>query len=362
MKEVVDALLTQKGTGKDAVIPVLQALQKQYNYLPEEALQEVCEGSDITRAEAIGVASFYSQFRFQPAGKHLVKVCVGTACHVKGAGLVYDAISRNLELSEGQDTDKKREFTLQKVSCLGCCTLAPVVQIDGVTYGHIKPSMVGEVIEDFKRQSKAKASGRSVLFKKDVFQGEIRLGLGSCCVASGSDDVRQAVETVLERNQLNVDIKQVGCVGMCHQVPLVEVVPDGKPAKLYAKVSPSEVKDIVEHHFKPVGLRNKIRLGLTNLVESLQQETEDRVVEKYTIDIREKHVHAFLGNQKPIATEHRGIISPLNLDEYLKHGGFEGLKKALSRSPWRSRFPHRQKVGAGGSQRFGRQIRDCQRG
>ncbi len=333
MKEFVEALLNTKGRSKEAVIPILQAIQKQYNYLPEEALKQVCADSDITHAEIVGVASFYAQFRFKPAGRHLVKVCLGTACHVKGADLVHDALLRKLELEEGQDTDANREFTVQKVSCLGCCTLAPVVQIDHVTYGHIKPSTVGAMLDDFRKQSKKQAFRQSVLYKKDVFQGEIRLGLGSCCVASGSDEVRQAVEAKVERDNLNVDIKQVGCVGMCHQVPLLEVVPEGKDPILYSKVSPDEVKAIVEHHFKPVGFTNRLRRTVTNLVESLQQEQEEDAVEKFSIDIREKHVHAFLGNQKPIATEHRGMMSPLSLEEYLKFGGFEGLRRALAMKP-----------------------------
>ncbi len=333
MKEFVEELLNTKGRGKEAVISILQAIQKQYNYLPEDALKQVCDQSDITFAEIVGVASFYAQFRFKPAGRHLVKVCLGTACHVKGAGLVHDALLRNLSLEEGQDTDVNREFTVQKVSCLGCCTLAPVVQIDNVTYGHIKPSTVGAMLDDFRKQSKKQAFRKSVLYKKDVFQGEIRLGLGSCCVASGSDEVRQAVEAKVDRDNLNVDIKQVGCVGMCHQVPLLEIVPEGKPASLYAKVNPDEVSAIVEHHFKPVGLTNRLRRSVTNLLESLQQEKDEHVVETFTIDIREKHVHAFLGNQKPIATEHRGIISPLSLEDYRKFGGFEGLRNALALKP-----------------------------
>ena len=332
MKAFVEQTIKEKGTDKSAVIPILQAIQKNYNFLPEEALQHVCAQTDITNAEIIGVASFYSQFRFRPAGKHLVKVCVGTACHVKGAGLVYDALTRNLELKDGQDTDSQREFTLQKVSCLGCCTLAPVVQIDNVTYGHIKPSMVAEVLNDFKKLSKSKTSNTSLLYKNEPLQGEIRLGLGSCCVASGSDEVRQAVEQKLSFDALNVSIKQVGCVGMCHQVPLMEVVPEGKPAKMYAKVSPDEVKRIIEHHFKPIGLFQRIKSRLTGLIDTLQQESESNIVEKFTIDVREKHVHAFLGNQTPIATEYRGLLSPLNMDEYVSFGGFEGFKNALKMS------------------------------
>ncbi|HET9571754.1 MAG TPA: NAD(P)H-dependent oxidoreductase subunit E [Bacteroidales bacterium] len=333
MKSEIDSIVQAKGTGKEAVIPILQAIQKQYNYLPEEALRMVCDQTEITAAEIVGVASFYSQFRFKPAGKHLVKVCVGTACHVKGSGQVYDALRRTLNLTDEQDTDAERLFTLQKVSCLGCCTLAPVVQIDDTTYGHIKPSMVSQILEDFKKLGKSSGAEKSLLLQKTPFLGEIRVGLGSCCVASGSDEVRQAVVETVRKSKLNIAVKQVGCVGMCHQVPLMEVVPLGKPSQLYAKVKPEDVHTILRKHFKSKGLLNLLKSGLVQFVEEFQQDSSTQEVERFTIDIREKHVHSFLGNQIPIATEHRGLISPLNLDEYLRHGGFEGLRKALAMNP-----------------------------
>ena len=90
----IDQLVEELGKQQSAVIPVLQAIQNKYNFLPEEALRRVCEISDITPAQIVGVASFYSQFRFSPAGQHMIKVCVGTACHVKGAEQVYDAMKR----------------------------------------------------------------------------------------------------------------------------------------------------------------------------------------------------------------------------------------------------------------------------
>ena len=148
----IDAIVRQEGGARQAVIPVLQAIQEKYNYLPEEALRRVCEISEITPAQIVGVASFYSQFRFTPAGQHMVKVCVGTACHVKGAGLVYDAMKRELGLGEKEDTTSSGTYTIEKVNCLGCCTLAPVVQIDELTYGHVSTSKVASVLTDFESQ------------------------------------------------------------------------------------------------------------------------------------------------------------------------------------------------------------------
>ena len=148
-KSDIKDILDSRGTEKSDVIPILQAIQNKYNYLPEEALREVCSLTEITPEMITGIASFYSQFRMEPAGKHVVKVCVGTACHVKGSGLVHDAFRRELKLKDNEATDSTGNYTIEKVSCLGCCTLAPVVQIDNVTYGHVTTGQAGEIIKDF---------------------------------------------------------------------------------------------------------------------------------------------------------------------------------------------------------------------
>jgi NADH-quinone oxidoreductase subunit F len=333
MQHTIQQIINEKGTSKDAVIPILQAIQKYFNYLPEEALEMVCAHTDITASEIVGVASFYSQFRFKPAGKHLVKVCVGTACHVKGADLVFDSLKRNLKLEKEQDTDADGVFTLEKVSCLGCCSLAPAVQIDSVTYGHVTPATSKTILDDFiLRQSQGKAKG-FVSGGKEISQGEIRIGLGSCCVASGSEEIRLAVEETIQHDSLKLNVKHVGCVGMCHQVPLIEVVEPNKPAKLYAKVKPEDVRQIVEKHFKPKGFFRKLKSGFESMVENIQHDGRWDGVERYSLDYREKHVAAFLGEQIPIATEHRGVINPSDMEEYLIRGGFKGLKKALAMKP-----------------------------
>ncbi len=333
MINTIHNIIQEKGTAKDAVIPILQAIQKEFNYLPEEALEMVCELTEITPAEIVGVASFYSQFRFKPAGKHMVKVCVGTACHVKGADLVYDSLKRELNLDDENDTDSDGIFTLEKVSCLGCCSLAPAVQIDDVTYGHVTPGTSAKILDDFiSRTNNNKHNGKG-LVKGENKQGEVRIGLGSCCIASGSEEIRQAVEETVVKDSMDVNIKHVGCVGMCHQVPLIEVLEPEKPARLYAKVKPADIRYILEKHFKPTGFFRKLKSSFESLVESVQQDAGWEGVEKYSIDIREKHVAAFLGEQIPIATEFRGIINPSDMDEYISRGGFEGLKRAFELKP-----------------------------
>ena len=146
INDIVERIVLEKGKTTEKVIPILQSIQGELNYLPEEALKRVCEITDITQAQISGISTFYSQFRHQPVGEHVVRVCVGTACHVKGAGQVYDAFRRELKLADGNDTDDQKKFTLEEVACLGCCTLAPVVQIDDVTYGHVETGTVKDVL------------------------------------------------------------------------------------------------------------------------------------------------------------------------------------------------------------------------
>ena len=325
----IDAIVQERGSGQRAVIPVLQAIQEKYNYLPEEALRRVCETTDITPAQIVGVASFYHQFRFKPAGKHMIKVCVGTACHVKGAVQVYDAVKRELGLDPDEDTTESGTYTVEKVNCLGCCTLAPVVQIDQVTYGHVSTSKVASVLADFEKQKGDTGKKQYRYADGTEVKGEIRIGLGSCCVASGSDEIRDAIESTIDRNGLNVKLKHVGCVGMCHQVPLVEIVPaEGEP-KLYSRVKAADVDQIVTQHFQPPGLLKRISTKLLHAADTIRDDGRWKDIDRYSLDVREKHVSLFLDKQIPMATEFRGIINPLDIDEYRSRDGFRGLARVL---------------------------------
>ena len=327
--QYIDQLIAEKGSTKKSLIPILQSIQHEFNYLPKEALRYLADRSEITAAEIIGVASFYSQFRLHPVGEHMIKVCVGTACHVKGAVQVYDAFRRELKLKDGIDTDEAGKYTIEKVACLGCCTLAPVVQIDGTTYGHVATDQIGQIIEDFESIKDKKDTGKARKADGTQIQGEIRIGLGSCCVASGSKEIQEEVEHVVNESGLRVSLKHVGCVGMCHQVPLVEVVPNEGEPTLYAKVKPEDVKNIVESHFEAPGLITRLKNKLMHTVETIQTDRNWEGVERYEISMREKPVASFLGNQLPIATEYRGMINPLDLKEYKNRGGFAALQKVL---------------------------------
>ena len=144
----VDTAIAQHGRGRESAIPLLQAIQTHYRYLPDEALRRICELTDVTPAQIAGTSSFYAQFRRSPVGKHVVRVCHGTACHVSGARQITEELRRYLAIPDGADTDPSRTFTVDEVACLGCCSLAPVLMVDGHTAGRLTPATARNAIEE----------------------------------------------------------------------------------------------------------------------------------------------------------------------------------------------------------------------
>jgi NADH-quinone oxidoreductase subunit F len=326
----VDEAIERLGTGRNVLIPLLQAVQEAYGWLPEPALERVCEKTQITPSQITGVATFYSQFRHEPVGQYRVKVCHGTACHVKGAPAVTDAVRAYLNIPDDGDTDADGLFTVEKVACLGCCTLAPAVQIEDITYGHITSEKVGPMLKDFLevQEGKGKAKkGHARLVGEE--QGEVLVGLGSCCIARGSGGVNSAVKETLSELGANVTIKRVGCVGMCHMTPLLDVVPKKGKRTLYSEVSPDEARRIVRRHFKPTGLWRRVKSKAASWVDQLLTDETWAPVDRWLVRPRDSQVEAFLGPQKHLATEYCGQIDPLDLDEYLDSGGFVAMKKAM---------------------------------
>ena len=118
------------------LIPLLQKVQEKDGYLSENGLREIADFLRISENQVFGVASFYSQFRFMPPGRHSIKVCLGTACHVRSGQILAEAVSRELDLLPGETTADGR-FDLQRVACLGCCALAPVVQVDNDIHSRV---------------------------------------------------------------------------------------------------------------------------------------------------------------------------------------------------------------------------------
>ncbi|MCA9442070.1 MAG: NAD(P)H-dependent oxidoreductase subunit E, partial [Candidatus Omnitrophica bacterium] len=325
----IEEILEERGRDSSRVIPILQAIQEEFQYLPREAMERVCQLTEITPSQLAGVASFYSQFRFKPMGRHLMRVCHGTACHVKGSDRVEDSIRRHLHMDKNVETDDRGEYTVERVACLGCCTLSPVVQIDDEVYGHLSPERVPEMVLDFEERDHTPRAIRNGKISLESLDGEIRIGLGSCCVAKGSDALRQALEYELAKSDARVQVKRVGCVGMCHRTPLVEVVLPDRPTTFYAEVKPEQARSIVSEHFPPRGLWKSLSGAFERFSNVLFEEEESEPIARYSIDTRDRPVAAFLDPQVHIATEHFGFLNPLDLEEYKSKGGFQALLKCL---------------------------------
>ena len=330
--EAVDAIVADIGRKPKHAIAILQAVQERYNYLPQEALDRICEITDITPAVLTGVSTFYAQFRHKPAGRHSIKVCIGTACHVMGAEAIYDAFLDHLSIPEGEDTDKDRLFTVEKVACLGCCMLAPAVQIDELTYGFVRTDTVSSVIRDFLESEKSgpAAAGRAGGNGKDL-HGEVRLCLCSSCIASGARKVHEAIQREIHTQALAVDLKTVGCTGMAYQAPLIEIVIKDGPQFQYGRVKPEHIAKILRKHFRPVTVRRRSLTAMTRLLERLYTDEAWEPVTRYALDTRNGPDAAYAGSQRHLVTEHCGRLRPDDIDEYIASGGFQALEKSLGR-------------------------------
>jgi len=325
----VDEVVAITGRDKEKVIQILQDVQKKLNYLPSEALKHICEVTDITPGQISGVSTFYSQFRHIPAGKHTVKICSGTACHVKGATLISDAFKRVLKISDKINASPDNLFSIEEVACLGCCTLAPVVQIDEKTYGHVKPTQVDEILNDFLNSVTKNVSSDGEDSYGDI-DAEVRIGIGSCCVAGGSKEILSEIIGIKEKYNLNIRLKSVGCVGVCNQTPLMEIVNNGNIHSRYTNVKKLQVEEILLKHIKPRALNKRIKYNINDLVDTFLSDDKLTSQINVPVEIREKYLNNFLDYQVHIATKNSGALSPDSYDEYLLAGGFEALKKCFS--------------------------------
>jgi len=328
IESVVEEVVNQTGREKDKVIPILQEVQKRLNYLPSEALKHICRITEITPGQISGVSTFYSQFRHLPAGKHTIKICQGTACHVKGANLVTDAFRRVLAIGEETSTTSDNLFSIEEVACLGCCTLAPVVQIDEKTYGHVKPTDTENIIADFLHHA-SKKTRSSEVEEQEKAESEIRIGLGSCCVAGGSKEVLAEIISIREKYGLEVNLKPVGCVGVCNQTPLMEIITEDKTLSRYTNVRTDQVEDIILRHIKPVKLDKKIRYRINDIVDTFLSDSKLNSPANLSGATREKVLNNFLKKQLHLATEKSGILSPESIDEYILLDGFSAFRKCI---------------------------------
>jgi len=148
--EKVVTIVSKYGGNRDSLVSILQDIQAEYHYLPEDTLRVVARQLDLQLIQVYSVATFFKVFSLKPRGEHIVSVCLGTACHVRGAPAVLDEVKRQLGIEPGETTEDMR-FTLETVNCLGACALGPIVVVDSKYHGQMSPGKVKKVLKQQKR-------------------------------------------------------------------------------------------------------------------------------------------------------------------------------------------------------------------
>ncbi|HSU53600.1 MAG TPA: NADH-ubiquinone oxidoreductase-F iron-sulfur binding region domain-containing protein, partial [Candidatus Dormibacteraeota bacterium] len=268
------------------------------------------------------------------------------------------ALRRELKIQDGDDTDPGHNFTIEPVACLGCCTLAPVVKVDEKSFGHVTAEKVSGVLKDFLNQretpkSKLQTPGKVQAPNSEAKRGwenlkhilpswllraengspaggkVISIGLGSCCMAKGSDRLFHELQQTVAQTGANAVVKPVGCVGICHRTPLVEVSTKDAGSRFYSGLAPRDARELVLEHFRPRGLRPRLSRLWNHALDSLLLDQKSKPLAEASLPATEPGMQAFLGRQVHIATEHFGKLDPLSLDEYVGTGGFTALARCL---------------------------------
>jgi len=322
--EEIDNAIERVGAEESNLIAILQSVQDLYNFVPVEAVGIIADRLGVSEADVTGVVTFYGQFRLRPAGTHIIKVCIGTACHVKGAELTYEAFKRELGIGESEDTDDDGIFTVEKVACLGCCMLAVAVQVDETIYANVTPATVRGVLDDVLAGDDQKESVTGHLVANGAV---VRLCTCSSCGAAGASDVLSSLRRGIHIRRLPVIVREVGCTGGAYHAPLMEVITEDGHCFRYGRVKPRDVEGILLQHVKPA--RSLIRLGV-KLRAAAEQVFAGGMHEpplRFPLSVKDQPDACYWMSQKRVSTEGAGEMPPLNFEDYCSHGGFEGYQR-----------------------------------
>ena len=344
------SIIERHGRRPESLVGILQEVQADYRYLPEEVITYIATSLDLPPAMVYGVATFYAQFSLEPKGKYVIKVCDGTACHVRGSDHVCAAIRKVAGLTNDDHTTTDLKFTVEKVSCVGACGLAPVVMVnDDQVHGNITPQEAEALVEALAARKDDAGTERSApetapaetkeqvaperfhtlddlekatsvaRKRRDESDPRILVCAGTGCIASGSLGVYEAIKAQIKTQELPIEVElqehatspQVritGCHGLCENGPLVKVEPKGF---FYVAVKPEHAEQLVE----------SVRAGKP--YDALLYVDGDG-----TRCLTEGEV-PFYRQQTRVSLADCGNIDPESLDSYLAAGGYQALGQVL---------------------------------
>lgn len=295
------------------LVTILQELQASAGFLELEALEELARVGPFEWSDIMATATFFDWFRWEPSVGREVRVCHGTACHAAGAARVHAALDH---AGCGKDG-----VSLERAGCLGCCTLAPVVEVDGRVVGPVRPEAATRLLE-----RTFEPDGAPVRAAPPYQAGaalEVRVGVGSCCVAKGAQDVLAAVESWAASHSARVVGRGVGCVGICSHTPLLEIRREGGAWERYAQVDALEVPLLLDRHAQPGPVARFTRTVSRGLVQ-----LHGAPAAKPAGELSAADAAAFFAPQVRIATEDLGELDPTSLAGYRERGGFAMLDRA----------------------------------
>ncbi|MDY4172063.1 MAG: NADH-quinone oxidoreductase subunit NuoE, partial [Evtepia sp.] len=290
---LMEGILRQYQDDSTSLIMILQQAQSIYGYLPQEVIYHVAERTGNSPAKVMGVATFYSYFRLKPMGTYQIMLCDGTACHVNGSERIRTAITQELGIQNGETTEDGM-FTLNEVACLGCCSLAPVMMINGDTYGNLTPEKTIKIL----RQLRQREAGEGI---------RILVGQGSCGVSAGAARVAKVLSGHMTATD-SFTVETTGCIGMCYLEPIVDIYEGEKLLHRLVRVTETDALGIVE----------AVRKNDFSKLEAMFISDEDA---------------RFLKKQKRVALRNCGVVNPTSIDDYINHDGYQALDKALKMTP-----------------------------
>ena len=309
---------------------MMQDVQERFRHIPKTALEEIGRLTGASKSKLYHIATFYKAFSLEPRGETTVQVCMGTACHVKGAARILDSFERVLGVKAGESTPDNK-YSLEAVACLGACSIAPVVKIGDEVYGSVEARNVERLLKRYKPAAKkengaARPAGEPARTPEPLFQiarrerekaksykGMLMVCTGTGCVAAKGFDLRDKLCEVLADRGLANDylVVPTGCNGFCAAGPIVVVQPEGT---FYQQVKVGDVAELVDGHLR--GGKVVERLLFKNPVSGAVETTMSQI--------------DFFSKQQLIALRNKGLIDPKNIDHYIARDGYETLRKVLT--------------------------------
>jgi NADH:ubiquinone oxidoreductase subunit F (NADH-binding)/NADH:ubiquinone oxidoreductase subunit E/Pyruvate/2-oxoacid:ferredoxin oxidoreductase delta subunit len=319
----MQSLVDRHGGKPHALVAILLSVQKKFGYLPADVLELIPQMTQISADRIKGVITFYSFFRLRPAGKHRINVCVGTACYVKGAELTFQAFKKDLKIADDDDTDPDRRFTIGRVACIGCCMLAPAIQIDDSVYGYVEPSEINRVIGEFEKSLSEKKHEAEFKISGEA-RGEVKICLCSSCIASGAGKIYAELLRWAERFNFPVKNTMTGCTGVSFAAPLIEITDQNGNNFFYSQINPENLQPVLQKHFPTRGLQ----AGLENLIYIGQEPASQHIIASDSSPAR-----VWLSKKHHLVMQGCMDFPPCDFKSYKKNDGFSAYHKARQLTP-----------------------------